>query len=81
VLHGVTLGPGGALLAAIPVRSWPCWTRGENFDTVPSLTVTYRFAFFTHTVAFPWNPENGELIMHAPFGRPGQPGVVCLPGT
>lgn len=78
VLHGVTLRPGGALLIAIPVRSWPCWTRYAAFATVPSFDVTYRFLFFTHTVAMPWNSEDGEIILHGPFGRPGQPDVVCI---
>lgn len=78
VLHGATLGPGDELLVAIPVRSWPCWTRYGAFATVPSFNVTYRFLFFTHTVAMPWGPENNELILHGPFGRPGQPDVVCI---
>ena len=78
VLHGATLSPGAELLVAIPVRSWPCWTRYADFATVPSFNVTYRSLFFTHTVAMPWGPENDELILHAPYGRPGQPNVVCI---
>jgi hypothetical protein len=79
VLHDFTIRPGGELLVAIPVRSWPCWTKYAAFQTVPSFDITYRFSFFTHTVGLPWNSENGELILHGPFGRPGQPDVVCLP--
>lgn len=78
VLHGVRLGPGDALMVAIPVRSWPCWVSYAGFETVPSFNVTYRFLFFTRTVAMPWNQDNGELILHGPFGRPGQPNVVCI---
>jgi len=78
VLHSVTLGPGGALLVAIPVRSWPCWTTYEAFATVPDFYVTYRFLFFTHTAAIPWGDSNVELIMRPPYGRPGQPNVACL---
>ena len=77
VLHEVTLGPGHEILAAIPVRSWPCWTKGEALETVPFFTVTYQFSLFTRTTALPWNREGGEVILHAPFGRPGQPDVVC----
>jgi hypothetical protein len=80
VLHRLTLRPGHEILAAIPVRSWPCWTKGDAYETVPAFTVTYQFSFFTHATALPWNPEGGELILHAPFGRPGQPDVVCRPG-
>ena len=79
-LHDATLGPGEELFVAIPVRSWPCWTRYNAYATVPSFNVTYRFLFFTHTVALPWGLEDNELILHAPFGRPGQPDVVCIAG-
>jgi hypothetical protein len=75
VLHEVTLEPGGELLVAIPVRSGPCWMR-DGFQTLPSFDVTYRFLFFTRTVALPWNSQNGEVILRA-HGRAGQPGVMC----
>jgi hypothetical protein len=78
VLHAVRLRAGGELLVAIPVRSWPCWMRHYAFDTVPSFDVTYKFLFFTRTVAIPWNSQNGEIILQGPAGRPGQPDVVCM---
>lgn len=78
VLHHVALGPGETLLVAILAWSWPCWTKYAAFATVPAFEVTYRFWFFTHTVALPWGPKNDEVIMHAPFGRPGQLDVVCI---
>jgi hypothetical protein len=81
VLRGVSLPPGQELLVAIPVRSWPCWQRNSGFATVPDFLVSYRWLFFTHTVAIPWGEFNDEVIMHAPAGRPGEPGVICLPGT
>jgi hypothetical protein len=78
VLHSVTLGPGDAIFVAIPVRSWPCYIKYSGDATVPDFYITYRFLFFTHTVPFPWNPNNGALILHSPDGRPGQPGVICV---
>jgi hypothetical protein len=33
---------------------------------------------FFHTVAsLPWGNDDEMLIMRAPFGKPGQPGVFC----
>jgi len=26
----------------------------------------------------PWGMNDDMLIMHAPFGKPGQPGVFCV---
>ena len=78
VVRDVTLRPGGEILAAIPARSWPCFTKFEGFDTVPSFDVTYRFGFFTRTTALPWNMRGGELILHAPHGQQGQAGVACV---
>jgi len=79
VLHNVGLAPGREILLAIPVRSWPCWTRAfPGFFTVPSFDVSYRFLFFHHVAALPWGMHNDMLIMHAPFGKPGKPGVFCV---
>jgi hypothetical protein len=81
ILRSVAIAPGDGLFVAIPVRSWPCSQRNSGFATVPDFLVTYRWLFFTHTVAIPWGEFNDEVIMHAPAGRPGEPGVICLPGT
>ena len=78
VLHQATLRPGGALLVAIPVRSWPCFPKDFGFVTVPTFNVTYRSLYFTHTTALPWGSRNDELILHSPAGRPGQDGIVCI---
>ena len=80
VLRHVTLGARQELFVAIPVRTWPCWMKLSFFETMPDFYVTYRFLFFTHTVAIPWGMQNDELIMHGPFGKPGHPGVVCASG-
>ncbi len=78
VLHNVGLSPDREIFLAIPVRSWPCATRNSPWFTVPSFDVSYRFLFFHHVAALPWGMQNDMLIMHAPFGKPGQPGVFCV---
>jgi hypothetical protein len=45
---------------------------------VPSFYVSYRFLFFHHVAALPWVMENDALIMHAPFGKPGQATAICV---
>jgi hypothetical protein len=83
ILRNVGLAAGQAIFVAIPVRSWPCWQKYTGFTTVPNFYVTYRYLFFTHTVAIPWQMMGNaliEVIMHAPGGRPGQPDVVCAGG-
>jgi hypothetical protein len=78
VLHNVTLGHYQEIFVAIPVRSWPCTSRHFGWSTVPSFDVTYRFGIFTHVAALPWGMKDDMLIMHAPFGKQGQPGVYCV---
>ncbi len=77
-VHDVTLGHYQEILAAIPVRSWPCTSKPYFWVTVPSFDVTYRFAIFRHVAALPWGHKDDMIIMHAPFGKQGQPGVVCV---
>ena len=69
-------GQARRLLIAIPVRSWPC-AEHYSWATVPSFDVTYRFLFFRHVAALPWGDRGNMLIMHAPYGKQGQPGVFC----
>ena len=45
---------------------------------MPSFDVTYRFAIFTHVAALPWGMNDDMLIMHGPYGKPGEPGVFCV---
>lgn len=78
VLHNVTLGHWQEIFVAIPVRSWPCTSKEFGWSTVPSFEVTYRFAIFTHIAALPWGMNDDMLIMHAPFGKQGEPGVFCV---
>ncbi|MGN6793333.1 MAG: hypothetical protein ACTHJW_13205 [Streptosporangiaceae bacterium] len=77
VVHDVKLGPGDEILVAIPVRSWRCGER-DSWASVPFFYVKYRFLFFHHIAALPWGMRHDMLIMHAPFGKPGQPGVFCV---
>ena len=52
----------------------------------PELTMVYSsvvlrqlsFLFFHHVAALPWGMRNDMLIMHAQFGKPGQPGAFCV---
>jgi hypothetical protein len=78
ILHNVRLGPYEQIHIAIPVHSWPCARiRNSGWSAVPRFYVSYRFMFF-HTVAsLPWGNDDEMLIMRAPFGKPGQPGVFC----
>jgi len=76
VLHDVKLGPGDEIFVAIPVRSGRCAER-DSWTSVPFFDVKYRFLFFHHIAALPWGMENDMLIMHEPFGKPGQGGVFC----
>jgi hypothetical protein len=76
VLHDVKLNPGDNIFVALPVHSWHCAERG-NWMSVPFFYVKYRFLFFDHIAAVPWGMHNDALIMHAPFGKPGQGGVFC----
>lgn len=78
MLRHIRLGPFQEIFAAIPVRSWPCASRQSSWVTVPSFDVTYRFGIFTHVVALPWGMQDDMLIMRAPFGKQGQPGVFCV---
>jgi hypothetical protein len=48
---------------------------------VPRFYVSYRFLFFHHVAALPWGFNDDIIIMHAPFGKQGQPGVFCVSGT
>ena len=77
VLHDVKLGPGAEIFVAIPVRSWRCAER-DSWSSVPSFSVKYRFGIFHHVAALPWGMQNDMLIMHAPFGKPGQSGIFCV---
>jgi hypothetical protein len=76
VLHNVKLEPGAEIFVAIPVRSGRCAER-NSWTSVPFFYVKYRFLFFHHIAALPWGMQNDMLIMHAPFGKPGQGGVFC----
>jgi hypothetical protein len=78
ILHNVKLGPYQQIHIAIPVHSWPCAkTRNSGWSVVPRFYVSYRFLFFHHVAALPWGFKDDIIIMHAPFGKPGQPGVFC----
>jgi len=76
VLHDAKLGPGDEIFVAIPVRSARCAER-DSWTSVPYFYVRYRFLFFHHIAALPWGMQNDALIMHEPFGKPGQGGVFC----
>lgn len=77
VLHDVTLGPGGQLFLAIPLRTWPC-AMISGWDVDPSFYLTERSPLFAHTVALPWSMDGGALIMRPSGGRlPGLPGSFC----
>ena len=79
ILHNVKLGPYQEILIAIPVRSWPCAKiRNSAWSVVPRFYVSYRFLFFHHVAALPWGFKDDMILMHAPFGKPGQPGVFCV---
>jgi hypothetical protein len=78
VLRNVTLGPGQEILIGIPLRTRPCGNN-DGWVTDPAFYVKERFLVFTHTVAFPWTYDGGELIMHNPGGEPGEPGAICAP--
>ena len=80
VLHNVVLRPGQDLYLGFPARTWPCWQQ-YSWGSEPSFYVKMRFAIFTRTVAMPWDSLGDSLVMHAPFGRPGDAGIVCLPHT
>ena len=78
ILHNVRLGPFEQIHIAIPVHSWPCAKiRNSAWSAVPTFNVSYRFMFFHHVAALPWGHMDEMLIMRAPFGKPGQPGVFC----
>jgi hypothetical protein len=79
VVHDVKLGPGEEIFVAIPVRSWQCGER-DMWESVPSFYVSYRFMIFHHVAALPWGMQNDALIMHAPFGKPGQANALCVGG-
>jgi hypothetical protein len=76
VLRDVKLGPGDEIFVAIPVRAWRCAGR-DSWASVPFFYVKYRFLFFHRIAALPWGMQNDMLIMHMPFGKPGQGGVLC----
>ena len=79
ILHDVKLGPYQQILIAIPVRSWPCAkARNSGWSVVPRFYVSYQFLFFHHVAALPWGFKDDMIIMHAPFGKQGQPGVFCV---
>ena len=77
VLHDVTLGAEKSIAVAIAMRTSPCATH-DGWTSIPSFFVKERFLVFTHTVALPWSPPGGALIMHIPGGRPGT-GAICAP--
>ncbi len=80
VLHEFVLRPGQEIFVGLPVRTWPCAETNE-WSEVTSFNVKMRYLWLTRTVALPWGPLTDSLIMHAPFGRPGESGTFCLPHT
>ena len=68
------------MFLGFPVRTWPC-AQQYGWASEPSFNVRMRFALFTRTVAMPWGGLADSLVMHAPGGRPGDAGIVCLPHT
>jgi hypothetical protein len=78
VLRNVTLPAGDGLFLAIPLRTWPCASRG-GWVIDPSFYLTERSLLFTRTVALPWTMNGGALIMRPSAGRrPGSAGSFCL---
>jgi hypothetical protein len=80
LLHDFVLRPGGQMFIGLQVRTSPCARRGY-WQALPSFSVKMRFLGFTRSVALPWGMEGDSLIMQQPGGRPGAPGVICLPHT
>lgn len=78
VLHDVVLGPGQEMFVGFPVRMWPC-AQKDGWTEISFFLVRVRNAQVTRTVAVPWGNLGDALIVHAPGGRPGQPGTVCAP--
>ncbi len=78
ILHNVRLGSDREILIAIPVRSRPCAQNRNSFwVAVRHFDVSYKFLFFHHVAALPWGFKDDIIIMHAPVGKKGQPGVFC----
>jgi hypothetical protein len=75
VLRNVTLPAGGGLFLAIPLRTWPCASKG-GWMIDPSFYLTERSWLFSRTVALPWTMDGGALIMRR-SAAPHIPGSFC----